>query len=133
MRSIKALSCAVLAAALGLGPASPAQATTRAYAADSLKLYDDAFYEGYWRLFPHTNHYFDYEDNDEASSVENNTPSAWVLFDDVGFKDRRFCIRPGEKVVHLGAPAYKFNDKVSSVLRLGSPSCGDYPTFFSGD
>ena len=67
--------------------------------------------------------------NDKASSVRNNTQYAWVLFDDDTYEDRRYCLKPGLRIYHLGLDQWKFNDKVSSVLKLSTGSCGSYPVF----
>jgi hypothetical protein len=56
--------------------------------------------------------------SDEAHSVFNNSQNAWILYDDSGFSDRRFCVRPGTRVSDLGSQAVKFGDKISSVQRL---------------
>ncbi|MGW6128538.1 peptidase inhibitor family I36 protein [Cellulomonas sp. NPDC055163] len=66
---------------------------------------------------------------DTASSVKNHSTVAWVLYDDTGYSDRRFCILPGQTISNLGADAWKFNDKISSVKELGTASCAGYPTF----
>ncbi|GIH25949.1 hypothetical protein Aph01nite_42590 [Acrocarpospora phusangensis] len=66
---------------------------------------------------------------DEASSVFNDTEDAWVLYDDSGYRDRRYCIRSGQYIGDLHHPAWKFGDKISSVLRLNTRSCAGYPTF----
>ncbi|GIH23323.1 hypothetical protein Aph01nite_16330 [Acrocarpospora phusangensis] len=133
MRSTKALLCVALAGLVGLGSAAPVQADDgEPYPSVALRLYDDAWYEGWTRLFSKSDYDFDYSDNDEASSVENFTVVAWVLFDDADLRDRRYCIRPGEVVPDLGAPQYKFNDKVSSVLKLSRATCDEYPPFYPG-
>lgn len=67
---------------------------------------------------------------DEASSVRNEDSVAWVLFDDDGYRDRRFCIRPEETVNNLHASPWKFGDKTSSILRLADESCRSYPAFY---
>ncbi len=68
---------------------------------------------------------------DEASSARNESDSAWVLYDDTGFRDRRYCIRPGEYVRDLHNEQWNFGDKISSVRRLSTSSCRGYPTFFN--
>jgi hypothetical protein len=67
--------------------------------------------------------------SDRASSVENTMSVAWVLYDDSGFGDRRYCIKPGQVINNLHASAWNFGDKISSVRKLGTASCSGYPTF----
>ncbi len=66
---------------------------------------------------------------DKASSVDNRSSSAWVLYDDSGYKDRRYCISPGQRINDLHAQAWKFGDKISAIKRLSGTSCAGYPTF----
>ncbi|MEV7007880.1 hypothetical protein [Streptosporangium sp. NPDC051022] len=93
-----------------------------------LYLYDDSWFEGERRVYTYTNESIGF--SDRASALENNDWSAWVVYDDRNFQDRRYCIRGWETVNVLGAPQWKFNDKISSVKRLNSRSCAGYPTFY---
>jgi hypothetical protein len=68
--------------------------------------------------------------SDETSSIRNESPVAWVLFDDREFEDRRYCIRPGEQVDDLHDRTWRFGDKTSSIMRLTSASCAGFPAFF---
>jgi hypothetical protein len=130
MSRIKALLCAAAAGVLGLGPVSPAHAATSTKnSVEYLELYDNAWYEGVGWGRKDSDYNFSFWRNDEASSARNNTSVAWVLYDDTYFEDRRFCILPHQEVPDLGAPAYKFNDKISSVEKLATGSCAGYPTF----
>lgn len=65
----------------------------------------------------------DVDFGDKASSVMNRTSSAWIIYDDKDYADRRFCLPPGVGVRDLGVEAMKFNDKTSSARRAGSASC----------
>lgn len=67
--------------------------------------------------------------SDKASSVKNYTSSAWVLYDDRGYGDRHYCIRPGQVINDLHYRAWNFGDKISSLRRLGTRSCAGHPTF----
>ncbi|MBB2912336.1 hypothetical protein FHS43_003616 [Streptosporangium becharense] len=62
--------------------------------------------------------------------VPEATGFGWGLFDDAYFQDRRFCIRPGERVARLGDAPWRFNDKVSSILRTSDHTCAGWPTFY---
>ncbi|WP_062433304.1 hypothetical protein [Herbidospora daliensis] len=132
------------AVALGLlGAAAPAQATELDF--HTLYLFEHGGYDG--RATPlqtvewsDAGHFWVFRPisqpelplfNDEASSLTNNDWNAWVVFDDKNYRDRRYCIRPGESVPSLGAQQFKFNDKISSALRLESASCAGYPAFFT--
>lgn len=64
---------------------------------------------------------------DRASLARNIGTVAWVLFDDAGYSDRAFCIRPG-RVVDLHA-SRSFGDKTSSIRQLSTSSCGGYTEF----
>ncbi|MYW01525.1 hypothetical protein [Streptomyces sp. SID3343] len=66
---------------------------------------------------------------DLASSAQNTDTSAWVLFDDRNYRDRRYCLPPGGYIANLHSGSWNFGDKTSSVLRLGTASCAGYPTF----
>ncbi|WP_156046093.1 hypothetical protein [Herbidospora cretacea] len=128
--------------ALGvLGLAAPAQAddTFR-----TLYLFRDAGYEpapeGLYRIGYNEYNVWAYIHDprgdlaglsDKASSLINRDWNAWVVYDDKWFRDRRFCIRPGESVPNLSAAQWKFNDKISSAQRLDSASCAGYPAFFT--
>lgn len=96
----------------------------------ALVLYYDGWFEGYPIIRYDSDPAMSNFASDEASSVKLYGPYAWVLYDDKHYKDRHYCIRPGEKVEHLGAPQWKFNDKISSVKRLSTGSCAGYPTFY---
>jgi Peptidase inhibitor family I36 len=63
--------------------------------------------------------------SDEAHSVWNRSTVAWILYDDNTFdeSDRHFCIRPGHRNRDIGAPAYKFGDKITSAKRLDTSWC----------
>jgi hypothetical protein len=66
--------------------------------------------------------------NDKASRARNSYAcTAWVLYDDVNFSDRRFCIKPMQNI-DLHDSRWNFGDKISSIARIGS-SCSGYPTF----
>jgi hypothetical protein len=131
MSVIKALLGTAVASVLGLGPASAAHAATFIdhHNLPYLYLFTDSWYEDIYDVYPDSEDNFSYSDNDEASSAKNLSAVAWVLYDDTYYRDRRFCIRPGEEVPDLGAPAYEFSDKISSVKRLDTASCAGYPTF----
>lgn len=134
MSSIRALLCTAITVMLGLGLASPAHAATSTeHDLPYLYLFDDAWYEDIYDVFDDNDGNFDFWSNDEASSAKNYSGVAWVLYDDTYYRDRRFCIRPGEEVPDLGAPAYKFNDKISSVKKLATASCEGHPAFYSGN
>ena len=99
--------------------------------AGPLVLYTDSFFEGYPLTYWHSDPAMSYGTSDKASSVKNYDDVAWVLFDDKQYRDRRYCIRPGEEVARLGADALRFNDKISSVYRMPTADCGQYPAFYS--
>lgn len=69
--------------------------------------------------------------SDKTSSLTNNDRMAWVVYDDKQYRDRHYCIRPGETVPNLSSSRWKFNDKISSVKRLDTASCAGYPAFYS--
>ncbi|MCC5577113.1 hypothetical protein IMZ11_15920 [Microtetraspora sp. AC03309] len=142
-----ALATIVSAAALGVfGAATPAQATDDDYY--TLVLHDDAGYEGWRRVLqklvwhpelgaegmwvvtptsePDLGGF-----SDKTSSLVNNDWMAWVVYDDKNYRDRHYCIRPGETVPNLSSSRWKFNDKISSAWRLNTASCAGYPAFYS--
>ncbi|GAA3443499.1 peptidase inhibitor family I36 protein [Planomonospora venezuelensis] len=131
MRRPSRLTLSIATAAVALtASAPPAQAALRHndYYDDYLVLYFDDDFGGfpavYWKSDPAMIRH----DSDKASSVRNNTDAAWVLYDDKNYRDRAFCIPPHHEVRDLGWPAYKFNDKVSSVERLPyTAPCGGRP------
>ncbi|WP_062348870.1 hypothetical protein [Herbidospora yilanensis] len=140
--SKRLLGAAVVALGV-LGAASPAQAVTLDFR--TLYLFDDAGYEGakvpvqtlewnelgqFWVYRQVSKPEFP-TFNDKTSSLINNDWRAWVVFDDKNYQDRRYCIRPGETVPNLSAQQFKFNDKISSALRLEGASCAGYPAFFT--
>jgi hypothetical protein len=104
---------------------------TPASAASNLALYWNQNYRGSVYITSSSDSNLDdgLQAGDEASSVHNGTTVAWVLFDDAGYADRRYCIRPGQRVANLHAQAWNFGDKISSVRRLGTASCSGYPQF----
>lgn len=63
---------------------------------------------------------------DKTSSVKNASKVAWVLYDDHGYSDTHYCIKPGHAASNLGS--YGFNDKTSSAKRLSTSSCSGYKT-----
>lgn len=67
--------------------------------------------------------------NDKTSRVKNQYAcSAWVLYDDKNYEDRRYCIKPGQEI-DLHDSRWNFGDKISSIKRLATRSCSGYPTF----
>jgi hypothetical protein len=72
--------------------------------------------------------------SDKAHSVYNHTSVAWVLYDDLNFdpSDRHFCIRAGVSHPDIGAGPYRFGDKITSVRKLTSNSCGTIPQISQG-
>ena len=66
---------------------------------------------------------------DKASSVWNGSDNAWVLYDDAGYGDRRYCITAGGRISNLHDSRWNFGDKISSIKRLSGNSCAGYPTF----
>ncbi|MGJ6968365.1 peptidase inhibitor family I36 protein [Streptosporangium sp. G11] len=118
----------MVAASLGLwGAASPALAEER-----GLRLYIGSEFESVNEIWGSSvANLGSYDWNDRASSVRNSDDVAWVLYDDSGFSDRRFCLRAGESVRRLGADPYKFNDKTSAIKRLTTNSCAGYPAFYT--
>ncbi|KAA9375415.1 hypothetical protein F5972_27005 [Microbispora cellulosiformans] len=128
-RLTRTITCLAAAAAVAgtitAAPAAHAELKPGEWA--GLYLYDDSWYEGEHRVFTYSNGSIGF--SDRASSIVNNTWLAWVVYDDRDFRDRRYCIRPWEKVDVLGAPQWKFNDKISSVQLLNSYNCDGYPTF----
>jgi len=94
--------------------------------AGRLCLWDDINYKDRRKEFTASNNDLNSVDfGDKTSSVNNASSVAWVLFDDHGYNDTRFCIRPHGKVADLHA--YGFNDKTSSVMKLATASCANYP------
>jgi hypothetical protein len=67
--------------------------------------------------------------SDKASSVWNGSDNAWVLYDDAGYQDRRYCLVPGGRIANLHDSRWNFGDKISSIKRLSGTSCAGYPTF----
>jgi hypothetical protein len=130
LRKTRTVACLAIAAAIvGItGTATTAHADLGVGDPAGLHLYEDSWFEGehYITIYSTNLH----GASDRASSIENNDWSAWVVYDDRNFQDRRYCIRPKEKVNVLGAPQWKFNDKISSVKRLNSYDCAGYPTFY---
>lgn len=89
-----------------------------------LCLFDDKSYEDRRiTLSKSEDNMNDVDFGDKTSSVINRTGAAWVLYDDSGYGDRRFCIPPGVSVRDFGVDAYKFNDKVSSAKRMPDAKC----------
>ncbi|MEN3538387.1 hypothetical protein AAH991_24970 [Microbispora sp. ZYX-F-249] len=68
---------------------------------------------------------------DKTSSLTNNDWMAWIVYDDKQYRDRHYCVRPGETVPNLSSSQWKFNDKISSARRLDTASCAGYPAFYS--
>lgn len=66
---------------------------------------------------------------DVASSLRNLSDKAWVVYDDSGYSDRRYCIKAGQSISNLHSDAWNFGDKISSAKVLSTAGCGDYPTF----
>jgi len=124
-RLLASIAAAAAVFAGTAGASTPAQASTA-----GLFAANDSWYQGFSGTITETWSNLGY-DSDKYSSVRNEDSVAWVLFDDKYFRDRRFCIRPGESVPDLGAPLWKFNDKTSSVLRLSTASCEGYPAFYT--
>lgn len=67
--------------------------------------------------------------SDKASSVWNGSDNAWVLYDDSGYGDRRYCIKANGRINDLHDPRWNFGDTISSIKRLSGNSCTGYPTF----
>jgi hypothetical protein len=125
-RTLRALLSATALATVTLATvAAPAHAD-----GGFLVLYTDSLFKGdplvYWQSDPAMS----YWSSDKASSVRNHDSVAWVLFDDKQYRDRRFCIRPGKEMAYLGAEAYRFNDKISSVRRMPTADCEGHPEFW---
>lgn len=126
---VRTTAIAVAAAAMAVGFVSiPKEATAGWY---PLRLYEHTGYNGYEVAL-----YESYSElrwskgfNDLTSSVYNQDSVAWVLYDDTGYQDRRYCIAPGQRISNLHNDAWKFGDKISSAKRLTTASCGNYPTF----
>jgi hypothetical protein len=68
---------------------------------------------------------------DRASSVRNESDSAWVMYQHDTFEGRRYCIRPDEYVTNLHNAQWQFGDTTSSVKRLTTSSCAGYPAFYA--
>jgi hypothetical protein len=66
---------------------------------------------------------------DQASSIENNDSSAWVVYEHDTFGGRGYCIDPGEFVTNLHIGILGFGDRISSVERLGQSLCFFRPEF----
>lgn len=120
-----AVITACVAAAATVVTATPSSASY-----SPITLHEHTGYRGYSiNLWSSDSNLWNRSFSDATSSVENKSAVAWVLYDDSGYSDRRYCIKPGQTISNLGADAWKFNDKISSVKELGSASCGNYPTF----
>jgi Prokaryotic phospholipase A2/Peptidase inhibitor family I36 len=88
-----------------------------------LCLFDDTNYEDRRvRLTSSEDNFNDIDFGDKTSSVKNASGYAWVIFDDSGYRDRKYCIAAGDQVSSLGA-TWDFNDKTSSAARLTTASC----------
>jgi len=59
--------------------------------------------------------------NDKTSSVFNNTPAAFVLYDDTRGSDTSVCVMAGAQSRNLDD--YGFGDKASSLYRQDGNSC----------
>ena len=144
IRTRLALATVVSAAAmLGVsGVAAPAHAVDEQW--HTLVLHEDAGYEGgvramytvvsndaYDRVYMPTSSPDLGSFSDKTSSLTNNDWMAWVVYDDKQYRDRHYCIRPGETVPNLSSSQWKFNDKISSAKRLETASCAGYPAFYS--
>jgi hypothetical protein len=67
--------------------------------------------------------------NDKASRAFNSyNCNAWVLYDDTNYRDRNYCIKPGQNI-DLHDSRWNFGDKTSSIKKLNTTSCSGYPTF----
>lgn len=121
--------------ALALTAASVTIATTLSaapsHAFEAIWMYEHTGYNGYSIAVgsSESNLWWDRGFGDMASSVRNVSSVAYVLYDDTGYSDRRYCIRAGESISNLHNDAWNFGDKISSVKRLGSNSCAGYPRF----
>ena len=129
--SARAKAAAVLTA--GVVTATVLTATPSYASSVPLRLYEHTGYNGssISLYSSDSNLWWNKGFGDVASSVKNPSSSAvaWVLYDDTGYGDRHYCIRPGQSISNLGADAWKFGDKISSVKELGTASCAGYPTF----
>jgi Beta/Gamma crystallin len=121
--------------ALALAAATVTVATTLTAAPSQaydypLWLYEHTGYNGYSiALYSSDSNLWNRGFSDATSSVRNVSSVAYVLYDDSGYSDRRYCIRSGESISNLHNDAWKFGDKISSVKKLGSNSCEGYPRF----
>lgn len=126
-RTLRALlAVAAVAGATLTATASPAVAD-----GEPLILYEHSGYKGYPSAFWDSEVSLSWWTSDSTSSVANYSSVAWVLYDDRYFEDRRYCIRPGERVERLGDAPWKFNDKISSIKKLSGPGCEGYPPFYN--
>ena len=117
-----------VAAATALGVATPALAAPVTAQAGYLTLAENQNLSGQNWNYSDTNSNLG-GPGDEASSVFNGSDRAWVLYDDTSFRDRRYCITPGQRINNLHSSSWNFGDKISSIARLGGTSCAGYPTF----
>lgn len=130
-RTIGRLAVVATCVAGLLGATAVYSAAQAAPPSGFLTVYVNQFQGGDQRLL--TNTITDFRSigfNDATSSVYNQTGSAWVLAEASFFGARIFCLRPGEGVDDLHSSTLVFQDRISSALNLGTPSCAGYPAFY---
>ena len=93
--------------ALALTAASVTIATTLSaapsHAFEAIWMYEHTGYNGYSIAVGsgESNLWWDRGFGDMASAVRNVSSVAYVLYDDTGYSDRRYCIRAGESISNL--------------------------------
>ena len=66
---------------------------------------------------------------DSASSLKNDSHDAWVVYEHDTFRGRGYCLRAGSEVSDLHLSILGFGDRISSVQRLTTPDCHQFPAF----
>ncbi len=62
-------------------------------------------------------------DNDRFDSLWNRNSVSWYVYVDSYYGGAKYCVRPGYSVSKLG-DWFGLHDRISSVKKLGSASCG---------
>ncbi|MEU7555799.1 peptidase inhibitor family I36 protein [Streptomyces sp. NPDC044571] len=62
-------------------------------------------------------------DNDRFDSLWNRNSVSWYVYVDAYYGGAKYCVRPGYSVSKLG-DWFGLHDKISSVKKLTSSSCG---------
>ncbi|MET9960108.1 peptidase inhibitor family I36 protein [Streptomyces sp. NPDC006326] len=122
-RALQRAAVLLGAAAVAFATAqAPASASAAQCADNRLCAWSDAGYAGIFTAYTASAPALG-GDNDRFDSLWNRNSVSWYVYVDAYYGGAKYCVRPGYSVSKLG-DWFGLHDRISSVAKLGSSSCG---------